>query len=320
MPSLLRHTPRPAMPLTTSRSSALRPFSPYRHLRNRFSTSACPRLTDLAALLSSGRENQYPQSSSRPAPAEDPAVRHCETTVLVSRGVPGLGGSDSSTCLDFRPHRGGVNVDVASLSSSSTSSSSSRYSYSAASPVRCTTGLTSGALRIHSLHNLYKDVSGGDGGAQSSTVEYYVPRQQRLATSVAWCPAGGSGGNLIAVGLYGSGGSPGGEAVGVGAGGAGQHQHLQQQQQHIALALPRQKSSLPLLLSSLSSSSSSLPPSRRSVEAPLMATLTSTLMPSTMRKSGSGKVGRRGGEEVLLFYDAIVWPWPTVKLEIFAHF
>jgi hypothetical protein len=164
-------------------------------------------------------------SRARPRP-HPPAGCHQETTVLVSRGMPGLGGSVSSTCLDFCPHLKGGRVNIA-LFLLSLSSLFSRYSYSMASPVGCATELTTRALCIHSLHNLNEDVGGGDGCTPSSTVEYYAPRQQRPATLVAWRPAGGGGGNLIAVGLSRSTGLPGEGAVGAGAREAGRHQHLQ---------------------------------------------------------------------------------------------
>ena len=137
-----------------------------------------------------------------------PLVHHRETTVLVSRGIPGLGGNVSSTCLDFRPHRGNGGGGGGGGGGAS---SSYHSSYSSTAVVRCATGLTSGALCVHSLHNLYGNGGDGEGGdAPSSAVEYYAPRQQRPATSVAWRPAGGNAGNLVAVGLAGSGGSPGG--------------------------------------------------------------------------------------------------------------
>ncbi|KAL3809188.1 hypothetical protein ACHAXA_000707, partial [Cyclostephanos tholiformis] len=138
---------------------------------------------------------------------------HRETTVLVSRGIPGLGTSVSSTCLDFRPHHfGGV---------SSSSAAAAAAAAEASTAVRCATGLTSGALCVHSLYNLYgkynnDDDGGGGGGGDdgdlpSSTVAHYAPRQQRPATSVAWRSQAGS--NLVAIGLVGSGSGGGGTAM-----------------------------------------------------------------------------------------------------------
>jgi len=74
--------------------------------------------------------------------------------------------------------------------------------------------LTSGALYIDSITNLHNcnynntnNTSKGDkeGDAQSSTVVYYAPRQQRPTTSVAWRPSAGGNSGLVAIGLVGSG-------------------------------------------------------------------------------------------------------------------
>ena len=98
-------------------------------------------------------------------------------SILVSRGLPGLGSSVASTCLDFCP------------SSSSSDSNNT---------VRCATGLTSGALCIHSISNLYSSNESSSDVDPSSTVSIYAPRQQRPATSVAWRPHNS---NLVAIGL-----------------------------------------------------------------------------------------------------------------------
>jgi len=104
-------------------------------------------------------------------------------TILVSRGIPG---SVTSTCLDF------------AKSSSST--------------IRCATGLTSGALAIHSVSNIYahsinSNVDESNLDLPTSTVTHYAPRQQRPSSSVAWRPStsGGNSKNLVAIGLVGSG-------------------------------------------------------------------------------------------------------------------
>jgi len=104
-------------------------------------------------------------------------------TILVSRGIPG---SVNSTCLDF------------SKASSPT--------------IRCATGLTSGALAIHSISNIhaYSTNSNADESNMelpTSTVTHYAPRQQRPASSVAWRPpfsGGNSKNGLVAIGLIGS--------------------------------------------------------------------------------------------------------------------
>ena len=104
--------------------------------------------------------------------------------ILVSRGISGLGGNVSSTCLSFRP-----------LTEDQMMSSSN----SLPSEARCATGLTSGALCIHTISNL-----NDEHDPPSSTVAHYAPRQQRPVTSVAWCTSTNKN-SLVAVGLTGSG-------------------------------------------------------------------------------------------------------------------
>ena len=135
-------------------------------------------------------------SSSSSSSSSSSLVHH--ETVLISRGLPGLGGNIASTCLDFRPSNNycGNTIDDGIGSEEEV-------------VVRCATGLTSGALCVHSLSNLYSS-SDNNHSQPSSTVAHYAPRQQRPATSVAWRPSsGGGGGNnaghLVAVGLVGSG-------------------------------------------------------------------------------------------------------------------
>lgn len=104
-------------------------------------------------------------------------------TILVSRGIPG---SVNSTCLDFSK---------------------------AASPtIRCATGLTSGALAIHSISNIQaysinSNIDESNLDLPTSTVTHYAPRQQRPSSSVAWRPSfsgGNSKNGLVAIGLVGS--------------------------------------------------------------------------------------------------------------------
>jgi hypothetical protein len=106
-------------------------------------------------------------------------------TVLVSRGISGLGASVSSTCLSFRPL----------TEQQMQSTSHPKFA-------RCATGLTSGALCIHTIANLYEN---DDANPPSSTVAHYAPRQQRPVTSVAWCSASSKNSRLVAIGLTGSG-------------------------------------------------------------------------------------------------------------------
>lgn len=109
-------------------------------------------------------------------------------TVLVSRGISGLGGSVSSTCLSFRPL-----------------TEQQRQSASLPTVARCATGLTSGALCIHNISNLYDS---NDAEPPTSTIAHYAPRQQRPVTSVAWCSSNSKNSRLVAIGLTGSGVSP----------------------------------------------------------------------------------------------------------------
>ena len=123
-------------------------------------------------------------------------------TILTSRGIPGLGGNVSSTCLDFRPLPPG-NDEMQRQNHQ-------QHMQIQQQPVHCATGLMSGALCIHALSNLYRLSSDGSDDPPSSTVAHYAPRQQRPATSVAWRPSangdnsGGGGNNLVAIGLVGS--------------------------------------------------------------------------------------------------------------------
>lgn len=106
-------------------------------------------------------------------------------SVLVSRGISGLGANVISTCLSFRP----LTEEQRQVPGLPTIS-------------RCATGLTSGALCIHKISNLY---GGNDAEPPSSTVAHYAPRQQRPVTSVAWCSTSSKSSRLVAVGLTGSG-------------------------------------------------------------------------------------------------------------------
>ena len=126
------------------------------------------------------QEESQPQSSWSPFQHE---------TILVSRGIPG---SVSSTCLDF------------AKSSSQT--------------IRCATGLTSGALAVHSISNILAYSLNSNIGDESnldlptSTVTHYAPRQQRPSSCVAWHPAAlgaNSKNGLVAIGLVGSAPPPG---------------------------------------------------------------------------------------------------------------
>ena len=118
-------------------------------------------------------------------------------TVGISRGNPSLGASVASTCLDivakYSPEHQG-------------------------SPIVAATGITTGALCIHSFSSassgsandqFYRDSSGkntgigeGDGIQSSSSIEYYhTPRHHRQASAVACRP---NNSNHAAIGLLGS--------------------------------------------------------------------------------------------------------------------
>eukprot|EP00804_Cyclotella_cryptica_P030241 CCRYP_017117-RA/>CCRYP_017117-RA protein AED:0.04 eAED:0.04 QI:260/1/1/1/0.83/0.85/7/841/1309 len=133
-------------------------------------------------------------------------------TILVSRGIPGLGGNVSSTCLSFRPLTDQQHQNLLRMQQSKSNIHREEDSPPSKLPtvVRCATGLTSGALVIHTISNLYEGEE--DGAKPTSTVAHYAPRQQRPVTSVAWCSSSSKNSRLVAIGLTGSGGSSGGAA------------------------------------------------------------------------------------------------------------
>jgi len=107
-------------------------------------------------------------------------------TVLISRGISGLGANISSTCLSFCPLTEPQKISSSTLT-----------------VARCATGLTSGALCIHTITNLHDSIDQAD--PPSSIVAHYAPRQQRPVTSVTWCSSTSKKSGLVAVGLTGSG-------------------------------------------------------------------------------------------------------------------
>jgi len=111
--------------------------------------------------------------------------------LCVSRSNPSLGTSLSSSCLQVAPA-------IASSSSS-------------APPPPCATGLTTGALCIHTFHQSNTEASAADwdvGDGWSTTIEYYhTPRYHRPATAVAWRPA--TSNRQVAIGLVASSSVPG---------------------------------------------------------------------------------------------------------------
>jgi hypothetical protein len=123
-------------------------------------------------------------------------------TVLVSRGISGLGGNVSSTCLSFRPLTDQQNQTLLQIQHGT---QDALQALKLPTVVRCATGLTSGALCIHTISDLFDDDT-----QPSSTVAHFAPRQQRPVTSVAWCPSSSKNSRLVAIGLTGSGVAGGG--------------------------------------------------------------------------------------------------------------
>jgi WD40 repeat protein len=103
-------------------------------------------------------------------------------TVGLSRGNPSLGTSVASTCL-------GLPV-VKTFDS-----------HSPPGPITGATGLTTGALCIHT----FGDEKDSDGLLSSSIEYFHTPRHHRQASAVAWRPINT---NHVAIGLLGSGSAP----------------------------------------------------------------------------------------------------------------
>jgi hypothetical protein len=122
-----------------------------------------PILLDLRELVAS----QHHVSPDQRPSTEIPSL-FTTRTITLSRGNPSLGTSVSSTCLD-----------VSSFLPSATFSSS--YTHR---PSPCATGLTTGALCIHT----FAEADDGDGAnSLTSSIEYFhTPRHHRQATAVSW--------------------------------------------------------------------------------------------------------------------------------------
>ena len=135
-------------------------------------------------------------------------TRMRNTTFAVSRGISTLGANVSSTCLSFRKNYdvyGNVMNDVVG------------------DTIQAATGLTTGALCIHTLRNVnnYLPPSSGEvededivkqwttldsAKSEDASVSYfshYQPRHHRHASSVAWRP-GPNNARFVAIGLLGS--------------------------------------------------------------------------------------------------------------------
>ena len=133
-------------------------------------------------------------------------------TIGLGRGNPNLGWGVASRCLSFRP-----NSIIAASSSTGTGAANS----GASDIVQCATGLSSGAICLHTFRGLDDYLQSSVGGNAEteneaastpvqplqSEVTYFAGRHHRPATSVAWRP-GPTMSELrhVAVGLTGSGG------------------------------------------------------------------------------------------------------------------
>jgi len=157
-------------------------------------------------------------------------------TFALSRGISSLGTSVASTCLSFRKYydiHGNTVQDV---------------DHTNMDTIQAATGLTTGALCIHTLRNIRNYIppltmiegeeeeddakywqgllldSATSEDASVSYYSHYQPRHHRQASSVAWRP-GASNSRFVAIGLLGSSGvdrvaprSGGGGGIGGGAG------------------------------------------------------------------------------------------------------
>lgn len=156
--------------------------------------------------------------------------RHLQSqTIALCRGISSLGTNVSSTCLSFR----------SSFSASKQHQNLQHVSKdpSSVDTLQVATGLTTGALCIHTLRNLHNYIPPSateicDGKSHTweildsqksddisiSYFSHYQPRQHRHASAVAWRP-GGVNSNFVAIGLVGSGSGIGAAAAGGGLGG-----------------------------------------------------------------------------------------------------
>lgn len=123
----------------------------------------------LGPILMEMRQLQYSAQTSASSPE-----LFTTRTMALSRGNPSLGTSVSSTCLD-----------VSSILPVTTYSS---HANSLNRPPPCATGLTTGALCIHTFtESSQQGSSADDDFAYSSQIEYFhTPRHHRQATAVSW--------------------------------------------------------------------------------------------------------------------------------------
>ena len=154
-------------------------------------------------------------------------------TFAISRGIPSLGTGISSTCLSFRKHYDihGTAINAYHLGDTDT--------------IQAATGLTTGALCLHTLRNVRDYLppslslslsceddddddwkqwrmldSANSVDASVSYFSHYQPRHHRQASSVAWRP-GAANSRFVAIGLLGSSGAERGGGGGLGHGHGG---------------------------------------------------------------------------------------------------
>jgi len=84
--------------------------------------------------------------------------------LAVSRGNPSLGASMASTCISFAPSSGSGNS------------------------IKCATGLTSGALSVHTISESVSELLDEGATSASTSISYFQGRHHRPASAVAWSP------------------------------------------------------------------------------------------------------------------------------------
>lgn len=137
-------------------------------------------------------------------------------TICQSRGNPALGTSVASTCLDVWKTKNDEENTILQL---------------------CATGLTTGALCIHSFSNNTENNNNNSMWIANNDY-YHMPRTHRPATAVSWRPSSGHAGHYhVAIGLTGNVGHNISGTGGVLPSSLGnEHQHLASSMQRSSLA------------------------------------------------------------------------------------
>jgi len=133
-----------------------------------------------------------------------PVTGYQAKTFALSRGIPGAGAA--SCCLSFQK-----NVDA----------NGNYISDTTGDTIHCATGLTTGALSIHSFRNVLDYIpsseddedskqwnildSSKSDDASAAYFSHQQPRHHRHASSVAWRSGGNSNSRFVAIGLHNSG-------------------------------------------------------------------------------------------------------------------